>query len=184
VGKSDILGAQESCQPGIARAADIEGDFTVERTDGDLVELLADEADVPEVGGTGDLCAVLVLYCLPLQRHSLRLAAGPPGWLWASTMERAYGGCSIVPSSLSEALGPHARSRYRPSVKPRPKTSAPQALRRRRHTHMLHNQRFEVHREIHEFEPCHLLRSRSCARFVAAGRRGLGGCRHCSLGTV
>lgn len=35
----------------------------VERTDGDFVKLLADEADVPEVGGTGDLGSMLVFLC-------------------------------------------------------------------------------------------------------------------------
>jgi hypothetical protein len=54
--QTDILGAQESSQSGIARASDVKSDFVVERTDGDFVELFAREADVLEVRWAGDLC--------------------------------------------------------------------------------------------------------------------------------
>ena len=53
--QTNVSRIKEGSQPRVVGTADIEGDFVVELADGDLVELLADEAEVREVGGANDL---------------------------------------------------------------------------------------------------------------------------------
>lgn len=55
MGEPDVLGTQKGCQARVVGRADVEGDVVVQRADGNLVELLAGETDILEVGGTGDL---------------------------------------------------------------------------------------------------------------------------------
>jgi hypothetical protein len=71
MGKADVLRVEKGTEPCIIRRAHIEGDFMVELTDGNLVELLAGEADVAEVCGTIDLGDHVSLLLLIGACHSL-----------------------------------------------------------------------------------------------------------------
>jgi hypothetical protein len=55
VGETYVPGIEKGPEPCIVRRANIEGDFMVELSNGDLVELFAGEADVAEVGWAIDL---------------------------------------------------------------------------------------------------------------------------------
>lgn len=54
--QSDVLGAEEGCQPSVVGGANVQTDIAVELADGDFVELLVYETEVPEFGGASDLC--------------------------------------------------------------------------------------------------------------------------------
>jgi hypothetical protein len=55
VWQADVLGVEEGSEPRVVRRAHIECDLIVELADGDLMQLLASQADIAEIAGALNL---------------------------------------------------------------------------------------------------------------------------------